>query len=173
MQSTCPSYVADSKYNPFYLGACIPLSQFDVSTMERLAKSTGNNSGNIYIGYSVIKMTAPKKIISSNCISNIFTYFSVPRDYNHLAKICNRHSHVILILQDFIRAPDFSYASDVLCDNLSRFLKKLKVPVVVFSLGANHRPGVKDIFDFNLHKKLSKSMLNFLNQLSFFLCFDL
>lgn len=100
-----------------------------LSMGPRLNKIRGQNIGNGYISYGFLNAVfgRPSKI---DHLSNAWDH-ELP---DQLADEINEgYSHLLFVMQDFIRA-----SFHVLpFDRLTRFLEKIKIPVVPLSLGAN------------------------------------
>jgi hypothetical protein len=114
------------------------------------------NTGHSYISYAVLKnlLGRPDAVREVAAISNIWQgNLQFQAD-----PINDNHSHVLLFLQDLIRADnDFGR-----WDELNDFIYKIRIPIVVFSLGANSFIG----WDPSLHHKLAPGLIRFLKLLA-------
>lgn len=90
------------------------------------------NTGNSYITYSVIKSLFGK-FQQVDDIKNLWFYQPTQIEID---RINSEYSKVILILQDNLRLFD-SYLHHDIYAGLANFFRKLKIPIVVFSLGSN------------------------------------
>ena len=127
----------------------------DHLSTQNVMQNIAGNSGNSYITYSVIKMIYGE-FVDVNDIKNIWL-----TKYNKTTaeEINKSYDKVILILQDNLRINDSYYKHDIYEDAI-KFFEKIKLPIVVFSLGSNS-------FGTKLNiKKLKKSLIKFLQIIS-------
>ncbi len=96
--------------------------------LDQLLRDIGGNSGNTYITYSLARHTP---IAQLEGVANIFANGAIANvdadDVN------SRYTHVFLVLQDHLRLS----AGNLPWQELAALLGKFRIPVVVFSLGAN------------------------------------
>lgn len=114
----------------------------------------GQNIGKTYISYGLLKILfgRPAKV---DHVTNAWT-----QDISDslVEKINNQYSHLIFILQDYIRES----FSELPHEKITNFLEKIKIPVVPMSLCANSFNG----FDLGLINRLSGAQKRFLYVLS-------
>ncbi len=129
----------------------------DINGFSQYIKDIGGNIGNSYITYSVIKILYGKyqKI---DDIKNLWFYKPNQHDID---RINNEYSKVILILKDNIRIFD-SYYNHNIYENLGDFFKKIKIPIIVFSLGSNSFDGNYK----NLHLSINQELIKILRIIS-------
>ena len=148
-----------NKFNPFFINTNLCLDEKDIKDVNSFKSSIVNNTGNSYIAYAMIKLLYGG-LIKPNEIRNIYQY-----DFNNADKdidfINNSCSHVIFILQDQIRVEE-SYGLQLPFEKLTKFLTKIKKPLLITSLGANAFHGQEN----ELHKQLSEERINFFKFLS-------
>jgi hypothetical protein len=101
-----------------------------VASYADFVRQAAHNSGNSYIGDTVVKHLSPKKPVRG--VNNIFTD---ALDDAALEE-AKHSSHIILVLQDQIKE-HISYFENVPWVALREFIQRAKKLVVVFSLGAN------------------------------------
>lgn len=112
----------------------------------------GRNIGNGYIGWAMMKLLEqyPDSFEHSH-LPNIWES-DLPRylvDY-----INTNHDSAILVCQDFMRAASRVFPFE----RVNAFLRKIKIPLVPVSLGANWFGA----YDTTLHEKFSKEQIEFL-----------
>jgi hypothetical protein len=129
----------------------------DIGGFSQYIKDIGGNVGNSYITYSVIKILYGKYQRIDD-IKNLWFYKPNQHDID---RINNEYSKVILILQDNIRIFD-SYYNHNIYENLGDFFKKIKIPIVVFSLGSNCFDGNYK----NLHLNINQDLIKILRIIS-------
>jgi Polysaccharide pyruvyl transferase len=143
-------------FRPFVLNSNIRTDAAAIQSHEMSMVAVNHNTGNSYISYAVLKglfgSVDPKKVGAG--INNIWLE-DLPRQAD---EINATYSHVLLFMQDQIRA-DNQFAK---WDELNNLLQQIRIPIVVFSLGANSFAG----WDANLHTKLSPGLIRFLNLLA-------
>lgn len=148
-----------SKFNPFFINTNICLDEKDVKDINAFKSTIANNTGNSYIAYAMIKLLYGG-LIKPNEIKNVYQYDFSQSDKD-IDFINNSCSHVIFILQDQIRVEE-SYGVKLPFDELTKFLKQVKKPLLIVSLGANAFHGQEN----ELHKQLSQERINFFKFLS-------
>jgi hypothetical protein len=129
----------------------------DDLNFDKFMYDISGNTGNSYITYSIIKLLYGK-FQKVDSIRNLWFYQSNQKDID---RINNEYSKVILVLQDNLRLHD-SYLAHDIYTGLADFFKKIKIPVVVFSLGSN---------SFNndwgtLHSRVNKGLIELLKVIS-------
>ena len=117
-------------FNPFFLNLNIATS---ISTYSDILRQLAGNSGNAYIGETVLSHLHPDAPLRG--VNNIFTD---ALDDVALEQARDA-SHIILVLQDQLRR-SVSYFDNPPWAKLESFIRKAKKPVAVFSLGANAMP---------------------------------
>lgn len=133
---------------------CFPDEELN---FDKFIYNISGNTGNSYITYSIIKALYGK-FQKVDDIKNLWFYRATQKDID---KINNEYSKVILVLQDNIRLFD-SYLNHDIYEGLVYFFKKIKIPIVVFSLGSNS-------FDRNwqaLQDGLNKNLVSLLKIIS-------
>jgi len=123
----------------------------EVDDFNKYIKDIAGNIGNSYITHSVINILFGK-YKKLDGIKNLWFY--QPNQYD-IDKINNEYSKVILILQDNLRSFD-SYYQHNLYSTLIDFFKKIKIPIVVFSLGCNSFDNDYKNIHLNINKDLIK-----------------
>ena len=121
---------SSTSFRPFFLNTNIAAA---IDSYQDVLVQLGGNSGNAYIGETVVNHLQPEGPIAG--VNNIFTD---ALDDAALEQAQDA-SHIILILQDQIRRR-ISYFDIPPWQHLASFIRKAKKPVVVFSLGANAMP---------------------------------
>ena len=144
------------KFNPFFINSTIVINDDDIKNIEAFRKCIDNNIGNSYITYSIMNLICGG-IYDALRINNM-DYFNYDNE-QLIDYINNECSHVIFILEDYIRANTLEFPRYLL-----DFLKKIKKTIVVMSLGSNNI--VDGRFDNNFVNKLSKEKIFFLKELS-------
>jgi hypothetical protein len=129
----------------------------DIGGFSQYIKDIGGNIGNSYITYSIIKILYGKYQRIDD-IKNLWFYKPNQHDID---RINNEYSKVILILQDNIRIFD-SYYNHNIYENLGDFFKKIKIPIIVFSLGSNCFDGNYK----NLHLNINQDLIKILRIIS-------
>ena len=144
------------KFNPFFINSTIVINENDIKNVENFRKSICHNIGNSYITYSIMKIIAGG-VYDAPRINNIY-YFNYDNDklIDYINVEC---SHVIFVLEDYIRANALEFP-----EGLLEFLKKIKKPITVMSLGSNNIINGK--LDNDFINKLSKEKVYFLKELS-------
>lgn len=144
------------KFNPFFINSTIVINENDIKNVENFRKSICHNIGNSYITYSIMKIIAGG-VYDAPRINNIY-YFNYDNDklIDYINVEC---SHVIFVLEDYIRANALEFP-----EGLLEFLKKIKKPIIVMSLGSNNIINGK--LDNDFINKLSKEKVYFLKELS-------
>ena len=146
----------NKKFNPFFINSTIVINDNDIKNIETFRKSIYYNIGNSYITYSIMKLICGG-VYDAPRINNMH-YFNY--DNGKLIDFINNEiSHVIFILEDYIRAYTLEFP-----EHLLEFLKKIKKPIIVMSLGSNNI--VNGQFDNDFVSKLSKEKIFFLKELS-------
>ena len=146
----------NENFNPFFINSNIVIDNSDLENVESFRQVICNNIGNSYITYSIMKIICGG-IYDAPRINNI-NYF----DFNNeklIDYINSECSHVIFILQDYIRAHALEFP-----EGLLQFLKKIKKPIIVMSLGSNNY--INGILDNNFVNELSNEKIFFLKELS-------
>jgi hypothetical protein len=145
-----------SPCRPFLLNPNVWVNRAAVAPSFDVSMPAVNyNTGNSYIAYSVLK----NLFGSANVLANLPRVNNIWEDNLDQAEHINDgHSHVLLFLQDQILADNrFDRWNE-----LNSFIEKIRVPIVVFSLGANSFTG----WDANLHTKLAPGLVRFLRLLA-------
>ncbi len=140
----------EKKYFFINSNICFP---GDDLNFDKFIYNISGNTGNSYITYSIIK-TLYGKFQKVDDIKNLWFY--KPNQYD-IDRINNEYSKVILVLQDNLRLFD-SYLEHNIYEGLAGFFSKIKIPVVVFSLGSNSFDGQYS----TLHQQLNKDLVNFI-----------
>ena len=128
-------------YKPFYLNfnyfTSLPWKQPNTSTYASIGGIAGNqnilaNTGNVYTSYALLKLTHPQDQPIEG-ISNIFNFEITSQLVSYINT--SNFSHIIIILQDHIRAS----FSDLKFAKISTLLNQVRsdIQLVVFGLGVN------------------------------------
>jgi hypothetical protein len=143
----------------FILNSGLPEASNDMTSLlmnlgPSLNNFRGRNIGNGYIAYGFLKSMYgyPRRV------AHLPNVWEQPLDSELVDRINNEHSHLVFVMQDFIRE---SFQT-LPFDRISEFLQKIHIPVVPLSLGANSFNG----FDPSLVNKLSAEQVKFLNIVS-------
>jgi hypothetical protein len=144
----------DKKYFFINSNICFP---GDDLNFDKFMHDISGNTGNSYITYSIIKILYGS-FQRVDDIKNLWFYQSSQRDID---RINNEYSKVILVLQDNLRLTD-SYLSHNIYKGLADFFKKIKIPIVVFSLGSNSFNDDCNI----IHTKLNRGFIELLKVIS-------
>jgi hypothetical protein len=143
-------------FRPFLLNSNICTDAATVRNYETAMRAVNRNTGNSYISHAVLKglfgSVAPISVADG--INNIW----LDKLPQRVDEINASYSHVLLFMQDQIRV-DSQFDR---WDELNNFLRQIRIPIVVFSLGANCIAG----WDPNLHTKLSLGLIRFLKLLA-------
>jgi len=132
----------------------------DKSSIKEFQRVVGN-SGNSYITHSFVKLLYGEFNRNYvNGIDNIYSYNFSKNQEKDLEYINSECSHVIFILQDQIRKPIHYLGIRLPFEELNPFIRKIKVPIIVTSLGLNSFR--EPIYGNELEDKL----IDFLNVLS-------
>lgn len=149
----------------FIINSCLCTQYSEIDSYSSMMNVIWNNSGNSYIGWSLLKeLGSSVEQIKGRNIPNIYTY-NYEESERDLYVINNECTHVVLCLQDQIRV-DLPYKMQLPYSNLKIFLRKIKVPILIASLGANNLSGYSPDF----HRKLGKDLIDFLQFLSGITC---
>lgn len=141
-------------FRPYFLNGNFFSEQADVASYSAYDQSSCGNVGNAYITYSVIKALYGR-LTSIEGIRNFWKAKYSSELMNH---INSDFSHAILILQDHIREDFKGFPFD----EVTRIIEGLRIPLIVFSLGANSLKG----YEKDLHLKLSDSQVRFFKAIS-------
>jgi Polysaccharide pyruvyl transferase len=132
----------------FLFNSCLPEN---CPGIERKIKDTICwNIGNTYITYSILKILfgGPVKV------AHLPNAWVDPLPQSLADRINHTYSHLIFVMQDFIRE-DFKVFP---FERVNQFLEKIKIPVVPISLGANSFNG----YDLTLVSRLHNEQKRFL-----------
>lgn len=164
--------MTDTEVKPFFINSNICVDEGDISSLENYLSSLAFNIGNSYPTWSLIKQLQGG-FVKPHHIQNIWKYDFSKQDKD-IDIINNECTHVFLILQDQIRIQE-GYNQVLPYDNIINFIKRVKKPVIVGSLGANSYNDfdsstgffkIQDNFDPNFHKALRPELVTFLKELS-------
>lgn len=111
------------QFNPFFINTNLCYTQQECTDLPTFLNNVSGNTGNSYIAYSVIKLLYGKLIPVAE-IKNLWTY-SFQNQEALINQINQKHSHVILLLQDQIRLTQ-SYGINPNWQKINTFLKQLK-----------------------------------------------
>ena len=142
-------------FNPFFINANLVINNDDIRNIESFRKAVYHNIGNSYITYAFMKLVCGG-IYNARRINDMYYYKYNEEDIDYINNEC---SHVIFILQDHIRAYALEFP-----EYLLSFLKKIKKPILIISLGSNNY--INGVLDNNFVSKLSKEKIYFLKELS-------
>jgi len=137
----------------FLLNTNLPPPACD-GDFERYYLSIGTNNGNAYIAYAVAKLFG-LDFRPGTTLNNIWTD---PLRDEQIERINTEFSHAFVILQDHLRE-DFAglpFAA------IARSIERIRVPLVVWSLGANSFNG----FDMSLVDRLRPDQVRFFKVLA-------
>lgn len=96
--------------------------------LDRLLLDIGGNSGNSYITYALARHTPLDRL---DGVANVFADGAI--DSINVAAVNSKYTHVYLVLQDHLRLS----SGGLPWVALAQLIAKFRIPVVVFSLGAN------------------------------------
>ncbi len=113
----------------------------------------GRNNGNGYITHAMLRGLFGKALR----LDHVANGWTADLSDEFIERINQNYSHLIFIMQDFIRESFATQAFGKLAD----FLEKITIPVVPISLGANAFSE-----DAQLHQKLSPDQIRFLKVVS-------
>lgn len=144
---------------PFLLGSNLVTDASDLCDYATFMRTVAGNTGNSYISYALIREICGR-YRNVPQVKSLYAYdFSqMERDVDVVNNEC---SHLCLILQDQIRLHE-SYGYQLPYQNIIRFLRNVKRPIIVAGLGANSLTG----YDSEFHKKLPRNLVRFLQDLS-------
>src|SRR5262245_9469334 len=141
----------NTSFRPFLLNANIRSDAAAIRSYEKSMDAVNHNTGNSYISYAVLKellgSVDPSKV--GHGINNIWLE-NLPRRADDINA---SFSHVLLFMQDQIRV-DNRFAG---WNELNNLLQQIRIPIVVFGLGANSFAG----WDASLHAQLSPGLIRF------------
>lgn len=146
-----------TQFNPFFLNSCIPNNQCNLSDSKGFLRFVYGNTGNSYITYAILRQlgTTASYLTQHNALPNMAAHRLSTAEAE---RINHTHSHVLLTLQDHMRA---DWSADYFTHALHN-LNALSLPVIAYSLGANSFSG----FDNALHTRLSEPCVRFFKTLS-------
>lgn len=98
------------------------------ATLDEVLLDIGGNSGNSYITHAMSRFTNLDHLVG---VANIFVEGAI--DAVDVEDVNANYTHVFLVLQDHLRVS----ASGLPWLQLGKLISRLRIPVVVFSLGAN------------------------------------
>ena len=154
-------FIAESHvrpFHPFLLNPNIYTNSASVAPSYGTAMPAVNyNTGNLYIAYSVLKdlFGSAGLVAKFPHVNNIWE-----DDLDRRAdRINGTHTHVLLFLVGSKSASDNGFNK---WNKLNALIEKIRVPIVVFSLGANSFIG----WDTELHTKLAPGLVRFLRLLA-------
>lgn len=96
--------------------------------IDHALRDIGGNSGNTYITYALARHTPLERL---DGVANIFANGAIASI--DIDDVNSRYTHVFLVLQDHLRLS----AGNLPWQELAALIGKFRIPVVVFSLGAN------------------------------------
>lgn len=144
--------------NPFFINSRI-LFKTEIAPDFHEIFHVAGNTGNCYITYSLIKeIFGYVKEVPHIPLIRDYDFSRQEKDIEYINTEC---SHVFLILQDQIRAPE-EMNDPLPLQAIMNFAEKLNKPLIVAGFGANVLSG----FDSSLITRLSGEMINFLKFLS-------
>lgn len=164
--------MTDIKIKPFFINSNLCTDKEDIISLDKYLDAIVYNIGNSYPTWSLIKQLQGG-FVKPHHIKNIWNYDFSKQDKD-IDIINNECTHVFLILQDQIRIVG-CYNQVLPYDNIINFIKKIKKPLTVVSLGANSyknynsQTGLfeeKSSFKPDFHTKLTPELVNFLHELS-------
>ena len=144
---------------PFFINTNLCYGLDECQTSAQFFDNVGGNTGNSYIGYSIIKILYGK-LIKVPEIKNIFSYDFKNQD-ELIQKINKEYSHIVFCLQDQLRNSQ-SYGIKPNWKKITEFISRIDKPFLVVSLGANAFK--EDLNDF--YKHIDRDLIHFIHVLS-------
>lgn len=114
------------KIRPFILNHNLSLHGSSRRSIDESLIDMNTNSGNSYITYSILKILSLPKHPTG--VVNIFTCNPLEIDFD---AINAEHTHAFIVFQDHLGS-DWNHVN---WTNLSYIVSRIKIPIVVFSLG--------------------------------------
>ncbi len=147
-------------FRPFFINTNLVLENEDIYTFDNLWSTIAGNTGNSYIGYSIIKIIYGhyKKV---DQIQSIWNYnFSKT---NEDAKFINEnYTHVVFCMQDQLNTN--KVFRNLPWSKMAKFIERINIPFIPVSIGANCAYNDNKFCD--LHKTLNKDLIKFINILA-------
>ena len=148
------------QFRPFFINTNLVLENEDIQTFDNLWSTIAGNTGNSYIGYSIIKIIYGhyKKV---DQIQSIWNYdFSKT---NEDTKFINEnYTHVIFCMQDQLNTN--KVFRNLPWNKMTKFIEKINIPFIPVSIGANCAYNDNKFCD--LHKTLNKDLIRFIKTLA-------
>ena len=146
------------KFCPFFLNTNLILNKNELKDIDYFFATIARNIGNSYIGYSIIKIIYGyyKKVDQIQSIWN-YDFSQIDKD---ISFINENYTHLIFCFQNQLNSD--KHFSNLPWKEITKFIKKIKLPIIPVSLGCNCL--VEDYQ--NLHKTLNKDLVNFFQILS-------
>lgn len=149
-----------NNFRPFFINTNLVLENEDLQTIDTLCSTIARNTGNSYIGYSIIKIIYGhyKKV---DQIQSIWNYdFSKT---NEDTKFINEHyTHVVFCMQDQLNTN--KVFGNLPWAKITKFIEKINIPFIPVSIGTNC--DYNDDTFCDLHKNLNKDLVRFINTLA-------
>ncbi|HAM42616.1 MAG TPA: hypothetical protein DCP52_02105 [Elusimicrobia bacterium] len=144
---------------PFFINTNLCYGPEDCQTSAQFFDNVAGNTGNSYIGYSIIKILYGK-LIKVPEIKNIFSYDFKNQDAL-IHEINTKYSHVIFCLQDQLRNSQ-SYGIRPNWKKITEFISRIDKPLLVISLGTNSFKGEGQDY----YKNFDPELVRFLHVIS-------
>ena len=129
---------SDSSDRVFIVNANIPFKGSGEKSLKNLLDDTAGNIGNSYITYALLRLLKP---FSLGVINNVYSFNGWDCS-DLISKINSEYDYVVINLQDQIRLSE-SYSYKLPCEQLISFLKKIKLPILLPSIGANYHEKIE------------------------------
>lgn len=136
---------------PFFINTNLCYGLDECQTSAQFFDNVGGNTGNSYIGYSIIKILYGK-LIKVPEIKNIFSYDFKNQD-ELIQKINKEYSHIVFCLQDQLRNSQ-SYGIKPNWKKITEFISRIDKPFLVVSLGTNSFKGEAEDYYKNFNPEL-------------------
>lgn len=146
----------------FFLNHCLP--RYD-ATFQEFFHDLSGNVGNTYIMNCICKILFGRAL-KHNEVSGVANLFDSNLESLNVDKINSEFKYVLINMQDQIK-PKLSYYPHRTSEGfrqVNQFLKKIKIPILCYGLGANCPFG--DLHGKDLVKQLNESQKTFLKIIS-------
>lgn len=153
------NYTTD-KFRPFFINTNLVLEDEDIQTFDNLWSTIAGNTGNSYIGYSIIKIIYGhyKKVDQIQSIWN-YDFSKTNEDTKYINE---NYTHVVFCMQDQLNTN--KVFRNLPWNKITNFIKKINIPFIPVSIGANCAYNDNTFCD--LHKTLNKDLIRFINTLA-------
>lgn len=152
------NFITDD-FCPFFINTNLILNNSDLNDIDYLFATIARNIGNSYIGYSIIKILYGyyKKVDQIQSIWN-YDFSQIDKDAKYINE---NYTHVIFCFQNQLNAD--KRFSNLPWEMMTKFIKKIKIPIISVSLGCNC---LIEEYE-SLHKNINRDIIKFFQIVSF------